>query len=263
MKAMIFAAGLGTRLKPLTDRMPKALVPVCGRPLLSHVIGRLKAAGYDDIVINVHHYADMIEDYVRSNGDFGVRIRFSDERALLLDTGGGILYARPLLEGEGRFLVHNVDILSDVDFRWLENSVRPDSVATLLVSERKTSRYLLFDRDMRMTGWTNVSTGQVRSPYPPGASSSMFSAKYAFSGIHILSDAVFPFLEEYARRAVAGTGEQENRPDATIGPVRFSITDFYIGMCSSMTVRGVVPSSLDIVDVGKPGALAEAERLVL
>ena len=112
MKAMIFAAGLGTRLKPLTDRIPKALVEVGGVPLVALVIGRLKSFGYDDIVVNVHHFADMVEDYIHSMDDFGVKIRFSDERDCLLDTGGGILKARPLLEGEGHFLVHNVDILS-------------------------------------------------------------------------------------------------------------------------------------------------------
>ena len=165
MKAMIFAAGLGTRLKPLTDTIPKALVPVGGRPLIEIVIDRLKTAGFDDIVINVHHFADMIEEYVRSRHDFGIRIRFSDERDTLLDTGGGILHAKSLLEGAGHFLVHNVDILSDVDLKSFAASAASDALATLLVSRRQTSRYLLFDNGMHMAGWTNVSTGEIRSPY--------------------------------------------------------------------------------------------------
>ena len=133
MKAMIFAAGLGTRLKPLTDTIPKALVPVGGRPLIEIVIDRLKTAGFDDIVINVHHFADMIEEYVRSRHDFGIRIRFSDERDTLLDTGGGILHAKSLLEGAGHFLVHNVDILSDVDLKSFAASAASDALAAAAV----------------------------------------------------------------------------------------------------------------------------------
>ena len=117
MKAMIFAAGLGTRLRPLTDTMPKALVPVGGEPLLYHVATKLKGAGFDDLVINIHHFPDMIREYVHLQGDFGIKVYFSDESDLLRETGGGIRHARPFLEG-GNFLVHNVDILSDLDLRW-------------------------------------------------------------------------------------------------------------------------------------------------
>ena len=164
-EAMIFAAGLGTRLRPLTDSMPKALVPVCGKPLLQIVIDRLVSFGIRDIVVNVHHFAGMIEDYLASHPVPGVKVRISDEREQLMDTGGGILHAENLL-GADRFLVHNVDIISDLDLEWLDSSVRSDALATLAVSERKTSRYLLFDDDMRLKGWTNISTGEVRSPYP-------------------------------------------------------------------------------------------------
>ena len=238
MKAMIFAAGLGTRLRPLTDNMPKALVPVCGRPLISIVIGRLISAGYDDIVINVHHFADMIEDYVHSMDDFGIRIRFSDERAGLLDTGGGILHARPLLEGDGRFLVHNVDILSDADLRRFYMNADPDAVATLLVSSRKTSRYLLFDDDMRLVGWTNVSTGEVRSPYP--GLDVRACRKFAFSGIHVLSHEVFSLFRR------EGFAE------------KFSIMDFYLKAAADCPIYGAVPDSLELLDVGKPESLAKA-----
>ena len=240
MKAMIFAAGLGTRLRPLTDNMPKALVPVCGRPLISIVIGRLISAGYDDIVINVHHFADMIADYVHSMDDFGIRIRFSDERAGLLDTGGGILHARPLLEGDGRFLVHNVDILSDADLRRFYMNEDPDAVATLLVSSRKTSRYLLFNDSMEMKGWTNVDSGLVRSPFLPGG-----------AGEATGSDA-----ESFV------TGNGLTGADTSVRPVKFSITDFYIDSCAFCRISGAAPGHLDILDTGKPAALAEAERFI-
>ena len=117
MKAMIFAAGLGTRLKPITDTIPKALVPIDGKPLLYRVVSKLKAAGISDFVINVHHFADSIIGYTHEQDDFGANVHFSDERDLLRETGGGIKFARPLLEG-GPFLVHNVDILSDLDVGW-------------------------------------------------------------------------------------------------------------------------------------------------
>ena len=132
MKAMVFAAGLGTRLKPITDTMPKALVPVGGKPLLYHVVTKLKAAGFDDIVINVHHFADSIIDYVHGQDDFGIKVSFSEERDLLRETGGGIRHARPLLEG-GSFLVHNVDILSDLDLEWFLSQARPGARRTLSV----------------------------------------------------------------------------------------------------------------------------------
>ena len=163
-RAMLFAAGLGSRLKPLTDSMPKALVPVCGKPLLEHQLQKLKASGFSDVVINVHHFADMIEDWCQQH-PMQMRILFSDERAELLETGGGIKHAVPLLhDAREGFLIHNVDILSNADLRKLAK-VGKDKAATLLVSERETSRYLLFDDDMRLVGWTNTTTGEVRSPY--------------------------------------------------------------------------------------------------
>ena len=156
-QVMIFAAGLGTRLKPLTDTMPKALVRVGGKPLLWHVIMKLKAAGYERMVINVHHFADQIIDYLESNGNFGVDIRISDERDGLLETGGGIKKALPLFDPESPILIHNVDILSNLDFNTL-----PTDAPLLVVSPRQTKRYLLFDEALRLQGWTNIETGEVR-----------------------------------------------------------------------------------------------------
>ncbi len=235
MKAMIFAAGLGTRLKPLTDRMPKALVPVDGRPLLEIVLEKLNRAGFDDIVINVHHFADMIEEWCM--GKPGIKL--SDERKELLETGGGIKHARPLLEGCDRFLIHNVDILSNVDLKAFM-SVGSQHDATLLVSERVTQRYLLFDDNMRLVGWTNTKTGEVKSPYPnldPAA-----CHKYAFAGIHQMSTRMFPLMDEW--------------------PDKFSIIDFYLSTCAEHAIYGYIQPGLRLMDVGKLDTLAEADAFI-
>ena len=251
MKAMIFAAGLGTRLKPITDTMPKALVPVCGQPLLFHVITKLVASGYDDLVVNVHHFPDQIIHYLHSH-DFGARISVSDERDFLRETGGGIRYAKQLLSDfsaslsdssemtkEEPFLVHNVDIVSNLDLKWLQEQHREDALATLVVSERKTQRYFLFDVDNRLKGWTNIATGEVRSPFPDIDPERC--RKLAFAGIHLISSAVFDAFDRY------GFGD------------RFSIVDFYLRACADYPIYAAVPPDFQLVDVGKFDALPEAE----
>lgn len=241
MKAMVFAAGLGTRLRPITDRLPKALVPVCGKPLLDHVLSKLVAAGYDEIVVNVHHFPEQIRAYLATH-DFGVPVRISDESSRLLETGGGILHARELLLPlEEPFLVHNVDIVSNLDLGWFRSQTRPEALATLLVSERPTRRYLLFDQQMRLMGWTDVSTGEVRSPYPDLHPDRC--RRYAFAGIHNLSPAIFD--------AFAALGM----------PERFPIMDFYLQACAEWRIEGVVARELTLVDVGKIDTLTEAERI--
>ena len=241
MKALVFAAGLGTRLKPLTDSMPKALVPVCGKPLLYHVLTKLRTAGYDEIAVNVHHFADQIRNYLSEN-DFGIPIPVSDETDLLRETGGGIRHARPFLEGgDAPCLVHNVDILSDLDLGWFRRHTRPDALATLLVSERKTQRYFLFDRDMRLVGWTNIATGEVRSPYPDLDPAQC--RRYAFAGIHNISPRIFGVFDGYGC------------------PERFPIVDFYLRACAEHPIYGVRPRQLTLVDVGKLETLGEAERI--
>ena len=246
MKAMIFAAGLGTRLKPITDTLPKALVPVCGEPLLKHVICRLAEAGIDDFVVNVHHFSDKIISYLGNEDFTGLKIAVSNESDRLLETGGGILHARDLLlrdeREDGRFLVHNVDIVSDLDVRGFLDAWRADALAQLLVSPRKTNRYLLFDDDMRLVGWTNLATGEVRSPYPDldPASCNML----AFSGIHQLSNRIFDVMDE------EGMGE------------RFPIMDFYLKVCDRYPVYGYRPASLNLIDVGKLDTLAAAEEFI-
>lgn len=237
MKAMIFAAGLGTRLRPITDTIPKALVPVAGVPMLERVIDKIRAAGIGEIVINAHHFSDKIAAFLDSR-DFGVRIDLSVEKEEPLETGGGIKKARKYLEGDS-FLVHNADILSDADLGWLISRSRPESLATLLVSKRDTTRYLLFDDDMRLAGWTNVMTGEIKSPYPDLDPSAC--RKYSFAGIHVVSDRVFPLMENF--------------------PDRFSIVDLYLRYAAEYPIIGVEPESLNLIDVGSPERLEEAEKL--
>ena len=239
MKALIFAAGLGTRLRPLTDTMPKALVPVAGEPMLQRVLCKLRDAGLGPFVVNVHHFAEQIEDFLAGH-DFGVPVALSREEKEPLETGGGIRHAAPLL-GPGRFLVHNVDILSDLDVRWFLRQDDPDSLATLLLVDAPADRYLLFDEEMRLVGWTNVRTGEVKSPYLPDFDPSKYR-RYSFCGIHIVSDAVFGMMASW--------------------PEKFSIIDFYLSACAAGTIRGVLAPDLHLIDIGSPEKLAEAQRAV-
>lgn len=246
MKAMIFAAGLGTRLKPITDTLPKALVPVGGKPLIEHVTRKLKASGIDEAVVNVHHFADKVESWIEEQDI--MKMDVSDERKMLLETGGAVLHARRYLEGCGHFLIHNVDIISDLDIRWFESQVDGEALATLLVSDRKTNRYLLFDPDtMRLVGWTNISTGEVRSPYPDIDPASC--RKFAFSGIHIISDRVLDIMDSFARER----GMDMENP-------RFPIMDFYLSVCAEHEICGVEAEDLHLVDVGKLDSLEMAEK---
>lgn len=242
MKAMVFAAGLGTRLKPFTEAHPKALFPVCGKPLLGHVLEKLKAAGYTEVVVNVHHFSSQILDYL-SGEDFGLRIKVSDESSELLETGGGIAHARALLmPSDEPFLVHNVDIASNLDIAWFRAQTRSEAISTLLVSERQTQRYLLFrPEDMRLVGWTNIATGEVRSPYPDLDASACL--RYAFAGIHNVSPEIFAAFD-----AMGFSG-------------RFSIMDFYIDACARYPIYGVAAPDLELVDVGKIENLSAAERI--
>lgn len=260
-KAMIFAAGLGTRLKPLTDHMPKALVPIAGKPLIEHVLGKLVSTGFNDIVINVHHHADMIEewasDYIINNHfkERNIIISFSDERSELLDTGGGILHASKLLKKvnpERKFLVHNVDIVSNVNIDEFWNYSNKVAEAVLLVSIRKTSRYLVFNNDMRLVGWTNIHTGEVKSPYEEVHVA--LSKRYgetldvdgyhlrAFAGIHHINVELIELMSTW--------------------PNKFSVIDFYINICDSANIYGYTQENLKILDVGKLDSLEEAENLL-
>ena len=240
MNAFIFAAGLGTRLKPLTDSMPKALVPVGGKPLLAHVIEKLKAAGCKKIVINIHHFGEMIIDYVKSQNNFGVEILFSDEREMLLETGGAIKHAVDLL-GDEPFLIHNVDILSNVDLKALIAAhSEADSAATLLVSKRNSTRALLFSPEGNLTAWTNKTTGEVKTPYESVDIATL--EEFAFSGIHIFSPRLFKYFGAY--------------------PEKFSIIDFYLNTCKDENIKAYTQEGLQLLDVGKLDSLERAEGFV-
>ena len=238
-QAMIFAAGLGTRLKPLTDTIPKALVRVGGEPLLWHVIMKLKKAGYERIVVNVHHFAQQITDYLAANNHFGLDIRISDETEALLETGGGIKKALPLFDQESSILIHNVDILSNIDFDELALA-EPVPDAMLVVSSRQTKRYLLFDERRLLHGWTNIETGEVKSPCQGLDPSEM--KMLAFSGIHVISPTVFPLFDEM--------------------PERFGIIDFYLKYCHQCTFLGYEKKGLQLMDVGKLDTLEQAETFI-
>lgn len=240
MNAFIFAAGLGTRLKPLTDTMPKALVPVGGKPLLYHVIEKLKSAGIKKIVINIHHFGEMIIDYVKENNNFGIEIVFSDERQMLLETGGAIKHAVDLL-GDEPFLIHNVDILSNVDLEALINAhTESNSAATLLVSKRNSTRALLFSSDGNLTAWTNKTTGEVKTPYSDIEISNL--NEFAFSGIHIFTPRLFKYFGAY--------------------PEKFSIIDFYLNTCKEENIKAYTQDGLQLLDVGKLDSLEKAEEFV-
>lgn len=240
-QAMIFAAGLGTRLKPLTDTMPKAMVRVGEQPLLWHVLMKLKAAGFGRVVVNVHHFARQIVNYLEANRNFGLDIRISDETQGLLETGGGIKRALPLFDAGQPVLIHNVDILSNIDVASLYDMAERSNVdALLVVSQRQTKRYLLFDDELILDGWTNIETGEVRSPYPSLDVSDL--RRLAFSGVHVLSPRVFPLFLDM--------------------PERFGIIDFYLKYCHRRAFIGYEQRDLRLLDVGKLDTLEAATEFI-
>jgi NDP-sugar pyrophosphorylase family protein len=231
MKAMVLAAGLGTRLRPLTNDRPKALVEVCGRTLLEITLTRLREFGIRDVIINVHHYADMVMDRVKAAGNFGMHIEFSRED-VLLDTGGGLKKAAWFLEGSGDrsgnpgarttknepFILHNVDVISTIDLqRMVEAHKENNALATLAVQKRKTSRYLLFDDQLQLCGRRLVKEDKTETVRP-----AQQMTELAFAGIHVISPRIFPLLTEegifsiipaYLRLAAQGEKIQAFRAD--------------------------------------------------
>lgn len=263
MKALIFAAGLGTRLRPLTDDRPKALVEVCGRSLLEWNILKLYSYGFADIVINVHHFGKMVEqavqDFMQREPHENLKISFSEEFDLLRDTGGGIRHAREFLEDGEPFLVHNVDILSDLELDAFYSSCcqkmkeDPEVVSCVLVSGRYSDRRLLFDRDMRLKGWENIVTHQVKSPFEdivsldgkPEASQvleQMGLMPFAFGGVHVVSPKVFELMEAWEEK--------------------FPIVDFYLSNASSHKISGIYEDGIELLDVGRLSHLPMAEEFL-
>lgn len=240
MKAMIFAAGLGTRLRPLTDNMPKALVKVGGVPMLERVILHLKDCGFDKVIVNVHHFADMIIDFLRSNDNFGIDIVISDERDELLDTGGALVKAKSWLDGTEPFLVHNADILTGLDLgEMMRRHVESGADATLLTAVRESSRYLLFDTCGRLRGWTNVKTGEC---IPEGIVTSDYR-QLAFGGIHVISPSLLEKMVSYCPQGA------------------FPVVPFYVKSCDDAIICSYEPDrQYAWFDIGKPATLSAAEN---
>ena len=239
MKAMIFAAGLGTRLRPLTNDRPKALVEINGMTLLERVIRKLVKAGFHDIVVNVHHFANMVIDLFNEKGDFGGCISISDERQQLLETGGGLKKAAWFFEDGEPFLVHNVDVISNIDLNKLYQTHRQtNSLATLAVRNRHSSRKLLFNADNLLQGWINLKTGET---IPPDIGQEELT-ELAFSGIHVIDPTIF--------------GEM---PDTN----RFSIIHQYLQLAGKHQIKAYKHDEDVWLDVGKPDSLRQAEGILL
>lgn len=242
MNALILAAGLGTRLGTYTADRPKALVEVNCRTMLEHQLRHLAAAGFERFVINIHHFAGKVQEFLRQNGNFGLNITLSDESSLLLDTGGGIRQAMHLLQDDAPLLVHNVDIFSNTDLKALyDTHIKSGADATLLTARRSTSRYLYFNNKGALCGWSNEKTGEVRSPLSDFDKTKF--TPYAFQGIHVISKSVLPLLD-------------------AIPEQRFGITDFYVSNAGRLNLQMVESDPSQWVDAGKPETLDKAAQIV-
>ncbi len=249
MKAMVFAAGIGSRLKPFTDEHPKALAPVAGVPALKRVLVKLREARVSRVVVNVHHFADQITDFLAKNGNFGLDLRISDETDRLLDTGGGLLKAAPMLfDGSDEpVLLHNADIITDFPLEEMLAAHRiGGAMATLMTSERKSSRLLYFDDENTLEAWQNVKTGEVR---PAGRSLVGLHAA-AFGGVHIVGRQIEPLLREYASRL--GGGDEIPA---------FSLVPFYLDVIGKGRSIAYTPSEpFSWFDIGTPEKLRQASE---
>ena len=235
MKAMILAAGLGTRFKPWTDKHPKALAVINGKSLLQRNIEYLQNAGIYDVVVNVHHYADQIEDAVLMNNGWGSKIIISDERDVVLETGGGLLKASPYLM-EDSFVLMNVDILTGLDLKEMINSHRKlMPLATLATTDRNTSRYFLFDHLDNLCGWVNMKTGEEKI-----IKTTADRKLKAFSGIHVIDPRIFTLIRQEGK---------------------FSMVDVYLSLAGDEIIKSFDHSDTKFIDVGKPEAVAAAEKL--
>jgi NDP-sugar pyrophosphorylase family protein len=237
MKALILAAGLGARLRPLTREIPKALAPVAGVPLLERNLKQLAAQGVTEFIVNVHYKADMVEDFLRANSSFGLSVAISDERGLLRDTGGALRHAAWFFDDGQPLLLYNVDVLTSLDVRsLLAHHRQRAALATLAVSRRPSSRYFLFDSRLRLHGWRSERTGEERLPSPPPAAP---LTSLAFGGVHVISPAIFPLLR--------GFGEA------------FSIIDAYLRLAPRCLIAGFDMRDTSWIDVGSPTALQAAD----
>jgi NDP-sugar pyrophosphorylase family protein len=238
MKAMILAAGVGNRLKPLTETKPKALVEIGGQPMLGSLIHRLSRQGISSFIVNVHHYASAIIDYLKSAEFKGLDIVISDESSKLLDTGGGLFKASGLFSDGKPFLLHNVDILSGIDiFQMLQHHQTEGNLATLAVSRRNSSRFLLLDTQNYLKGWQDAKTGEVKRV--TGAIGKL--TPLAFSGIHIIDPSLFAF-------------SRQTKP--------FPIMDLYLSLAQNYRIGVYIHEPEKWADMGSLNGLKRAEELL-
>lgn len=235
MKAMIFAAGLGTRFKPWTDQHPKALALVNGHSLLERNIRYLQSAGIKDVLVNVHHFSEQIRHAIIVQDGWGSNISISDESDEVLETGGGLKKAADFFDQEP-FLLMNVDILTDLDLKGMMAFHRKEKpLVTLAVTDRKSSRYFLFDQASRLVGWRNTQTGEEKISY---SCSQMYPK--AFSGIHLVSPDIFSLFDRQGK---------------------FSIVDVYLDLAAAHPILGYDHSGSKLIDVGRPESVRLAETL--
>lgn len=236
MKGMILAAGLGTRLKPFTDKHPKALASVNGKTLLQRNIEYLKSFGVDDILINVHHFADQIIEHIELHRQFGINITISDETNEVLETGGGLKKASWFFSDGQPFVLMNVDILTDMNLHDLvEYHQSHHALVTLAISDRKSSRCFLWNENHELCGWRNKQTGEERI-----SREDLNLVEKSFSGIHIIDPLFFKYLTQEGK---------------------FSIVDTYLEAARLERIIGFDHSGCHLLDVGKPESIIEAENL--
>lgn len=236
MKAMILAAGLGTRLKPFTEEHPKALAVISGKTLLQRNIEYLASFGIKDVIVNVHHFPDQITDAIEKNKGFGSNITISDEKEEVLETGGGMMKAKDFFDNKEAFVLINVDILTDLNLRrMIKDHNSSEALATLAVTHRKTSRYFLFDELETLCGWKNIKTREQKI----SKESSKFFKK-AFSGIHIISPEIFSLVKRKGK---------------------FSMVDVYLDLCKTHCIMAFDHSTSKFIDVGKPESIPIAEEI--
>lgn len=235
MKAMVFAAGLGTRLRPYTNDRPKALVEVQGKTLLEIVLRRLQSFGVKEVVVNVHHFADKVIAHLQEHENIGLEIHISDERDLLLDTGGGLKKAAHLLS-DAPFLIHNVDILSDLDLGQLYAAHQPgQNLSTLAVRQRETSRYLEFSTKGELCGWKNKKTGERKI-----SKEEVTVLDWAYSGMAVIDPGLFAYFPQ----------------DKEV----FSIIEVWLAAAKKGIIRNFPHNATKWLDVGKPAALERAAK---
>jgi MurNAc alpha-1-phosphate uridylyltransferase len=244
MKGMILAAGLGRRLKPFTDRHPKALAVVNGKTLLQRNIEYLLAYGITDVIVNVHHFADQVKRFITKNNGFGSNITVSDESDALLETGGGLKKAGWFFTGSSLpFVVINVDVLTDMDLgEMIGQHEKLQPLSTLAVTSRKTSRYFLFDELSTLCGWKNEKTGEQKISREANT-----LVEKAFSGIHIISPKIFSLIELSSLPA-----QTQNK---------FSMVEAYLELAKTHVISAFDHSNTKFVDVGKPESIAIADKI--